>query len=78
MNTPSPNEIHTVCWQGDSEGYLEILDQTALPAEIKYVACKNVPAVIEAIKMLRVPRRTCNWYCRCVRHGAGHTPCKDS
>ena len=54
MNTPSPNEIHTVCWQGDSEGYLEILDQTALPAEIKYVACKNVPAVIEAIKMLRV------------------------
>ena len=54
MNTPPQNEIHTVCWQGDSEGYLEILDQTALPAEVKYVACKDVPAVIEAIKMLRV------------------------
>ena len=25
MNTPPQNEIHTVCWQGDSEGYLEIL-----------------------------------------------------
>ena len=54
MNTPSPNEIHTVCWQGDSDGYLEILDQTALPTEVKYVACKDVPSVIEAIKMLRV------------------------
>ncbi len=54
MNTPPPNEIHTVCWQGDSDGYLEILDQTALPTEVKYVACKDVPSVIEAIKMLRV------------------------
>lgn len=54
MNTPSPNEIHTVCWQGDSNGYLEILDQTALPTEVKYIACKDVPSVIEAIKMLRV------------------------
>ncbi len=54
MNTPSPNEIHTVCWQGDSNGYLEILDQTALPTEVKYIACKHVPSVIEAIKMLRV------------------------
>mgnify|MGYP001222200807 CR=1 FL=1 len=54
MNTPPPNEIHTVCWQGDSDGYLEILDQTALPTEVKYIACKDVPSVIEAIKMLRV------------------------
>ena len=54
MNTPFRNEIHTVSWQGDSEGYLKILDQTALPTAVKYVACKDVPSVIESIKMLRV------------------------
>ena len=54
MNTPFQNEIHTVSWQGDSEGYLKILDQTALPTAVKYVACKDVPSVIESIKMLRV------------------------
>ena len=51
MNTPFQNEIHTVSWQGDSEGYLKILDQTALPTAVKYVACKYVPSVIESIKM---------------------------
>ncbi|MDA7886661.1 hypothetical protein N9B10_07225 [Pirellulales bacterium] len=54
MNTPPSNEIHTVCWQGDTDGYLEILDQTALPTVVKHVACKDVPSVIESIKMLRV------------------------
>ena len=34
--------------------YLEILDQTKLPTQITYIVCKDVPAVIESIKSLRV------------------------
>ena len=54
MNTSLSNEINTVHWQGDSNGHLEILDQTKLPTQIKNIVCKDVPAVVEAIKMLRV------------------------
>ena len=54
MNTSPSNEINTVCWQGDSNGHLEILDQTKLPTQIKNIVCKDVPAVVESIKMLRV------------------------
>ena len=54
MNTSLSNEINTVHWQGDSNGHLEILDQTKLPTQIKNIVCKDVPAVVESIKMLRV------------------------
>jgi len=54
MNTHLSNEIKTVCWQGDSDGHLEILDQTKLPTQIKNIVCKDVPAVVESIKLLRV------------------------
>lgn len=54
MNTRLSNEINTVCWQGDSDGHLEILDQTKLPTQIKIIICKDVPAVVESIKLLRV------------------------
>ena len=54
MNTSLSNEINAVCWQGDSSGHLEILDQTKLPTQIKNIVCKDVPAVVESIKMLRV------------------------
>ena len=54
MNKCISNEINTVCWQGKADGYLEILDQTKLPTQITYIVCKDVPAVIESIKSLRV------------------------
>ncbi|MGI9458802.1 MAG: S-methyl-5-thioribose-1-phosphate isomerase [Pirellulales bacterium] len=48
------NEINTVCWRGNSDGYLEILDQTQLPTQITHVVCKDVPTVVESIQSLRV------------------------
>ena len=49
-----PNKINTVCWQGDSNGHLEILDQTKLPTQISHVVCKDVSTVVESIQSLRV------------------------
>ncbi|HAU49127.1 MAG TPA: S-methyl-5-thioribose-1-phosphate isomerase [Planctomycetaceae bacterium] len=54
MNTPLLNEINTVCWWGNSDGHLEILDQTQLPTQITHVVCKDVPTVVESIQSLRV------------------------
>ena len=54
MNTRLPNKINTVCWQGDSNGHLEILDQTKLPTQIAHVVCKDVSTVVESIQSLRV------------------------
>ena len=54
MNTPLLKEINTVCWRGNSDGHLEILDQTQLPTQITHVVCKDVPTVVEAIQSLRV------------------------
>jgi methylthioribose-1-phosphate isomerase len=54
MNTHIPNKINAICWQGDSNGHLEILDQTKLPTQITHVVCKDVPTVVESIKSLRV------------------------
>ena len=54
MNTPLLNEINTVYWRGNSDGHLEILDQTQLPTQITRVVCKDVPTVVEAIQSLRV------------------------
>jgi methylthioribose-1-phosphate isomerase len=41
-------------WLGDSTGHLELLDQTLLPGRSAWLACRDVPTVIEAIKSLRV------------------------
>ena len=54
MNTPLLKEINTVCWRGNSDGHLEILDQTQLPTQITHVVCKDVPTVVESIQSLRV------------------------
>ena len=54
MNTRLLNEINTVYWRGNSDGHLEILDQTQLPTQITHVVCKDVPTVVEAIQSLRV------------------------
>jgi len=43
-----------VQWLGDCEGYLQLIDQTCLPRELKLIKCADVETVWEAIKALRV------------------------
>ena len=44
----------TIVWQGDTAGYLDLIDQTLLPNEMTRVQCRDIETVWEAIKMLRV------------------------
>jgi methylthioribose-1-phosphate isomerase len=45
----------TVQWIGDAAtGFLRLIDQTQLPTEFVEIDCRDVPAVWEAIKSLRV------------------------
>jgi len=48
------NTIETLRWVGDEHGYLVLIDQTRLPLELVELECRDVPAVWEAIKQLRV------------------------
>jgi len=49
--TPPPA---TLRWVGESAGHLSLIDQTLLPGELKYLDCRDVECVWEAIKSLRV------------------------
>ncbi len=51
---PPTDQPQTLRWQGDENGYLELIDQTLLPCELRVIACRDVPTVVEAIKSLRV------------------------
>ncbi len=44
----------TMFWVGGTDGYLDLIDQTLLPNELKRIQCRDVETVWEAIKMLRV------------------------
>ena len=46
--------VQAVKWIGDSEGYLELIDQRRLPAEFVKLQCRNVETLFEAIKTLAV------------------------
>jgi methylthioribose-1-phosphate isomerase len=47
--------FETVCWQGDAaSGCVLLIDQTRLPTEFVAIECRDVPAVWEAIRTLRV------------------------
>jgi methylthioribose-1-phosphate isomerase len=47
--------FRTVRWVGDAAtGFLRLIDQTRLPTEFLEIDCRDVPAVWEAIKALRV------------------------
>ncbi len=50
----SPEPLPTLRWVGDTDGHLLLIDQTRLPQECCEVACRNVEAVWEAIRSLRV------------------------
>ena len=51
MASPAPESLR---WQGGTDGTLEILDQTLLPGRLGWLSCRDVEAVVEAIKQLRV------------------------
>jgi len=46
--------IETLRWVGDERGHLVLIDQTRLPLELVERECRDVDAVWEAIKQLRV------------------------
>ena len=46
--------IETLRWVGDERGHLALIDQTRLPLELVEIECRDVEAVWEAIKQLRV------------------------
>ncbi len=46
--------LSTLQWVGSVDGHLELIDQTLLPTQLKYVACHDVASLWEAIKQLRV------------------------
>ena len=53
-----PDMSRTVGWIGDAAtGFLRLIDQTRLPMEFVEIDCRDVPAVWEAIKTLRVRAR---------------------
>lgn len=48
------SQFTTLRWIGDVDGHLELLDQTLLPTEQRYLACRDVETLFEAIRALRV------------------------
>jgi methylthioribose-1-phosphate isomerase len=46
--------FRTIEWVGGADGFLRLLDQTLLPAEVAYRDCRTLEEVCEAIKALRV------------------------
>jgi len=46
--------LQAVEWVGDTRGFLKILDQTRLPAEVEVIECRDLETVREAIRSLRI------------------------
>ena len=44
----------TIAWEGDLQGYARILDQTLLPAEVRYLEIRSVDEMCAAIRRLAV------------------------
>jgi len=44
----------TMRWIGGVRGHLSLLDQTLLPARVKYLAVRDLPAIVDAIRRLAV------------------------
>ncbi|HEX8199120.1 MAG TPA: S-methyl-5-thioribose-1-phosphate isomerase [Isosphaeraceae bacterium] len=54
MSGPAP-DFETVGWVGDAPGgFVRLIDQTRLPTEFVHIECRDVPAVWEGIRALRV------------------------
>ena len=48
------SSIRPLRWQGGPEGVLELLDQTLLPVEVRWIACTTVESLHDAIRRLVV------------------------
>ncbi|HOM17046.1 MAG TPA: S-methyl-5-thioribose-1-phosphate isomerase [Thermoguttaceae bacterium] len=46
--------VETLRWCGGPDGYLELVDQTLLPTEFRYLTCRDLETLCEAIRQLRV------------------------
>ncbi len=46
--------LETIRWVGGADGHVELIDQTLLPTEFRYMACRDTETLWEAIKLLRV------------------------
>ena len=46
--------VETIRWAGGLGGHIELVDQTLLPDEFKYVECNTLKEIWEAIRVLRV------------------------
>lgn len=44
----------TIQWIGDIRGHVELIDQTLLPGELKFIACNDIRTIHEAVRSLRV------------------------
>jgi methylthioribose-1-phosphate isomerase len=44
----------TIYWVGGLDGWIEMIDQTLLPGEVRMLACRDVATLWEAIRNLRV------------------------
>jgi methylthioribose-1-phosphate isomerase len=54
IEMPGAVQILTLRWIDDSDGHLELLDQTRLPTEMVYLDCRTATDVWNAIKRLSV------------------------
>lgn len=46
--------LPTIEWEGNIEGRVRLIDQTLLPAELKYIYCEDLKSIWRAIKTLTV------------------------
>jgi methylthioribose-1-phosphate isomerase len=51
---PEPTPVFSVAWQGDADGFLQLIDQTLLPLQLKQLRVATLEELFEAIVMLRV------------------------
>ncbi len=54
LNRKTGKTNETICWIGDVDGHVSLIDQTKLPDELTRIDCQDVESVWEAIKTLRV------------------------
>ncbi|MBX3415192.1 MAG: S-methyl-5-thioribose-1-phosphate isomerase [Pirellulales bacterium] len=54
MPVDEKTQFRTLHWEGDVDGHLVMIDQTRLPVELVEIDCRDVDAVWEAIRALRV------------------------
>lgn len=54
MPVDEKTQVRTLHWEGDTDGHLVMIDQTRLPVDLVEIDCRDVDAVWEAIRALRV------------------------